>query len=168
MRRNRVAAMAVSVALIAGCAGACGTDAPDTPSKPSRTPVESSAKPDTPKSQEPTQEPAPTPQDTDDRPLPEECKHPAGASVRESCIEEYGPDGVGTVAPVPAERDRNNNGIDDSVEEPEPTQDEVPTEEPEPTRSDEQVPSKDEQIKQCIEQTGKPKECREKIDHEGP
>ncbi|QKW38585.1 hypothetical protein HUT06_34995 [Actinomadura sp. NAK00032] len=158
----------MTVALIASGAGACGSEDPDAPSKPSRTPVKSSTKPDSPKSQKPTtQAPPPTPQDTDDRPLPEECKHPAGGSVRQSCIEEYGPDGVGTVAPVPPERDRDNDGIDDSVEEPEPPEDvepEEPTEEPEPTRSDQEVPSKEEQIEECTEQTGMPKECREKID----
>ncbi|WP_165965962.1 hypothetical protein [Actinomadura sp. 7K534] len=108
--------------------------------------------------------------------------------MRQSCIEEFGPEGVGTVSPVPSERDRNGDGIEDSVEEseppqeqgpgeePEPTQDEEPTdvpestqeeeptEEPEATRDEERVPPKEEQIEQCIEQTGSPEACREKID----
>lgn len=199
MKSGRISGMAVAVALIAGGVGACGEDDPAAPSSPSQSPVESSAKPGT-KSQEPTRSPDPAPQDTDERPLPEECKHPAGASVRESCIEEYGPDGVGTVEPVPTERDQNDNGVDNSVEESEPSQDKEPTAEPEPTqdeelsaepepsqdggrtgeqepseegeptaepgppRGEEQVPPKEEQIEQCIEQTGMPEECREKID----
>ncbi|MFB4318786.1 hypothetical protein [Actinomadura sp. 21ATH] len=97
--------------------------------------------------------------------------------MRQNCIEEFGPDGVGTVPPVPPvprEQDRNGNGIDDSVEEPEPTQDQEPrpTEDPEqepsqerePTRDQEQVPPTEEQIEQCTEQTGSSEACREKID----
>ncbi|MFG2245809.1 hypothetical protein [Spirillospora sp. NPDC048823] len=180
MKRIQIAGVVTAVALISGGAGACGSDEPATPPQPSQTSVESPAKPDKPKPQEPTRRPDPEPRDgdTDNRSLPEECKHPAGASVRESCIEEFGPDGVGTVPPVPPERDRNNNGIDDSVEEPEPSQDgepEPPTpqdsgpepsqdEQPEPTQDEEQVPPEEEQIEQCTEQTGSPEACREKID----
>lgn len=145
MRRDRVAAVAVVVALTAGGAGACGTEDPDAPSRPSRTPTDSG----TPESQEPSRSADPTPRDTDDRPLPEECKRPAGGSVRQSCIDEYGPEGVGPVEPVPPEQDRNNNGIDDSVEEPQPRQDEDPTTEPEPSQEQgpttESPPSEDEE-----------------------
>lgn len=194
MKRLHIAGGVAAAALIVGGAGACGSDDPATPPQPSQAPVESPAKPSEPKPQRPTQAPGTAPQDTDtdNRPLPEECKHPAGVSVRESCIEEFGPDGVGTVAPVPPERDRNNDGIDDSVEEPQPSQEEEPgpsqdeeqspsqdeepgpsqdqdqspsqDEEPQPSQDEEQVPPTEEQIEQCTEQTGSPEACREKID----
>ncbi|TDD77699.1 hypothetical protein E1293_25950 [Actinomadura darangshiensis] len=126
MKRIHIAEVIASVALIACGAGACGSGEPTTPPRTSQAPVESPTQPGEPKSQEPVQTSDPEPQDaeTDNRPLPEECRHPAGGSVRESCIEEFGPDGVGTVSPVPSERDRNNNGIDDSVEGTESPQDE--------------------------------------------
>ncbi|MFI0349909.1 hypothetical protein [Actinomadura sp. 9N407] len=177
MKSIHIAEAVTAVVLIAGGTGACGADEPATPPQPSQSPVESPPKPrepshvesspatpDKPKPQEPSQSPDRESQDTDtdNRPLPEECKHPPGGSVRQGCIEEFGPDGVGTVQPVPPERDRNDNGIDDSVEEPEP---EPPQDsETEPTQDEEQVPSTEEQIEQCTEQTGSPEACREKID----
>ena len=174
MKRVQFAGMIAAAALIAGGAGACGSDEPDAPPAPPRVPVESPAKPDEPKPQEPAQTPESEPRDTgtDDRPLPEECKHPAGGSVRQSCIEEFGSDGVGPVSPVPPERDRDDDGIDDSVQEgspePEPSQEERPGpthhEEPEPSQDEDQVPPAEEQIEQCTEQTGSPEACREKID----
>lgn len=51
-----------------------------------------------------------------------------------------------------------------TTEESGPTQDDEPTEEPEATQDEERVPPKEEQIEQCTEQTGMPEACREKID----
>ncbi|WP_147449629.1 hypothetical protein [Actinomadura pelletieri] len=59
-------------------------------------------------------------------------------SVRQSCIEEYGPEGVGSVEPVQPSGDETG---------------EAPG-----------VPPTEEQTRQCIEQARDPEGCREKID----
>ncbi|TDC71683.1 hypothetical protein E1200_01190 [Actinomadura sp. GC306] len=43
---------------------------------------------------------------------------------------------MGTVSPVPPERDRDGDGIDDSVQESEPPPEQEPTEGPEPTEEE--------------------------------
>ncbi|MFI0452460.1 hypothetical protein [Actinomadura sp. 6N118] len=136
------AASVIAFAAVAGCSDAKDPPppAPTTTAQPTKPQPTKTTQPAQPK---PTLKPKPKPKPTRQA-LPEECRSPAGGSVRQSCIKEFGPEGVGEVQPPKEEwpgqektRERNSR-----VE----------------------VPPKEEQIAQCIEQTGMPEECREKID----